>query len=385
MIDKAINDSEHPQLQPRCSHKQPLIALSNIILHHSIALHISAALLSMCLHIKAFWHKCLTSSWMCRMPCPQTFGGYFQPKHDIWIYMTLTEDAPRAGLWLSRDNWKTWRAFDEWPFSNIQRVEFDLANDAVIHGTAFGGSVWRGPATPSGPCERITAPPSYLAFVGTDGGRFGSTRAVCPQSVPAVIPARITKSRQPQPPQARIAALAGVIGCAIDAQEIAAFAARVPKSRGQDNRTPAAFIGAPDQPLVLAAAVSVCCVKQVHPETHRRMDQGDRFRLIAGAVESRHPHPHEPERRNGQVFCPGRHPVLSRRRCHPVLSRYLRHPALSRCLRRPVLSRCPRHPVLSRCLRHPVLSRCRCTQLFWFSTWEALSCLGGGDVCAKRP
>ena len=85
------------------------------------------------------------------MPWPQTFGGYFRPKHDIWIYMALIEDAPGARLWLSRDNWKTWRAFDELPFSNIQRVEFDPANDAVIHVTTFGGSVWRGPATPSEP------------------------------------------------------------------------------------------------------------------------------------------------------------------------------------------------------------------------------------------
>jgi photosystem II stability/assembly factor-like uncharacterized protein len=82
---------------------------------------------------------------------PQTFGGYFHPKHDGWIYMTLTEGAPGAGLWLSRDNGKTWRAFDDLPFSNIQRVEFDSANDAVIHVTTFGGSVWRGPATPSDP------------------------------------------------------------------------------------------------------------------------------------------------------------------------------------------------------------------------------------------
>ena len=80
------------------------------------------------------------------MPWPQTFGGCFHPKHDIWIYMTLAEDAPGAGLRLSRDNWKTWRAFDELPFSNILRVEFDTANDGVIHVTAFGGSVWREPA-----------------------------------------------------------------------------------------------------------------------------------------------------------------------------------------------------------------------------------------------
>jgi hypothetical protein len=32
---------------------------------------------------------------------PQTFGGYFHPKREGWIYMTLTEGAPGAGLWLS--------------------------------------------------------------------------------------------------------------------------------------------------------------------------------------------------------------------------------------------------------------------------------------------
>ncbi len=79
---------------------------------------------------------------------PQTFGGYFHPKHEGWIYMTLTEGAPGSGLWLSRDNGKTWRAFDDLPFSNIQRVEFDPANDAVIRVTTFGGGVWQGPAEP---------------------------------------------------------------------------------------------------------------------------------------------------------------------------------------------------------------------------------------------
>ncbi len=81
---------------------------------------------------------------------PQTFGGYFHPKRDGWIYMTLTEGAPGAGLWLSRDNGQTWQAFDDLPFSNIQRVEFDPANEARLHVTTFGGSVWRGPVAPRG-------------------------------------------------------------------------------------------------------------------------------------------------------------------------------------------------------------------------------------------
>ena len=82
---------------------------------------------------------------------PQTFGGYFHPKHEDWIYMTLTEGAPGAGLWLSRDNGKSWQPFNELPFSNIQRVEFSPGDDATIHVTTFGGGVWRGPATPSAP------------------------------------------------------------------------------------------------------------------------------------------------------------------------------------------------------------------------------------------
>jgi len=78
----------------------------------------------------------------------QTFGGYFHPKHDGWIYMTLTEGAPGAGLWLSQDSSQTWQAFDELPFSNIQRVTFDPSDDGLIYVTTFGGSVWRGPAVP---------------------------------------------------------------------------------------------------------------------------------------------------------------------------------------------------------------------------------------------
>jgi photosystem II stability/assembly factor-like uncharacterized protein len=81
---------------------------------------------------------------------PQTFGGYFHPRHNDWIYMALTEGAPGAGLWLSRDNGESWQPFNDLPFSNIQRVEFDPADDATIHVTTFGASVWRGPAVPAG-------------------------------------------------------------------------------------------------------------------------------------------------------------------------------------------------------------------------------------------
>jgi len=80
----------------------------------------------------------------------QTFGGYFHPQHQGWIYMTLTEGAPGAGLWLTRNNGQTWEAFNGLPFSNIQRVVFDPADDARLYVTTFGGSVWRGPIVPQG-------------------------------------------------------------------------------------------------------------------------------------------------------------------------------------------------------------------------------------------
>ncbi len=61
--------------------------------------------------------------------------------------MTLTEDAPGAGLWLSKDNGATWSAMNGLPFANAQRIAFDPADDSVIYVTTFGGSVWRGPAS----------------------------------------------------------------------------------------------------------------------------------------------------------------------------------------------------------------------------------------------
>jgi photosystem II stability/assembly factor-like uncharacterized protein len=78
----------------------------------------------------------------------QTFGGYFHPKRKGWIYMTLTEGAPGAGLWLSKDNGATWEPFDDLPFSNIQRVTFEPSDEDSMYVTTFGGSIWHGPAVP---------------------------------------------------------------------------------------------------------------------------------------------------------------------------------------------------------------------------------------------
>lgn len=78
---------------------------------------------------------------------PEHFGAYLHPKRPGWIYMTLTEGAPGAGLWLSKDDGATWTAMNGLPFSNAMRVAFDPADPDTIYVTAFGGSVWRGPAS----------------------------------------------------------------------------------------------------------------------------------------------------------------------------------------------------------------------------------------------
>ena len=74
------------------------------------------------------------------------FGAYLHPKRPGWIYMTLCENAPGSGLWLSCDKGLTWTPFKGLPFGNIQRVTFDPADDATIYVSTFGGSIWRGPA-----------------------------------------------------------------------------------------------------------------------------------------------------------------------------------------------------------------------------------------------
>ena len=79
---------------------------------------------------------------------PEHFGAYVSPQHPGWIYATLTEGAPKEGLWLSKDDGDTWKPISGLPFSNVQRVTFDPSNPTVIYVTTFGGSVWRGPADP---------------------------------------------------------------------------------------------------------------------------------------------------------------------------------------------------------------------------------------------
>jgi photosystem II stability/assembly factor-like uncharacterized protein len=87
----------------------------------------------------ATWKKLATEG-------PQHFGAYLHPRRGGWIYMTLTENAPGAGLWLSKDNGATFKPMNGLPFSNVQRVAFDPKDDSIIYVTTFGGSAWRGPA-----------------------------------------------------------------------------------------------------------------------------------------------------------------------------------------------------------------------------------------------
>ncbi|MGC8638363.1 MAG: WD40/YVTN/BNR-like repeat-containing protein [Isosphaeraceae bacterium] len=77
---------------------------------------------------------------------PEHFGAYLHPAHKGWIYMTLTEGAPRSGLWLSKDDGQTWKPMSL-PFANAQRVCFDRAHPDIIYVTTFGGSIWKGPAS----------------------------------------------------------------------------------------------------------------------------------------------------------------------------------------------------------------------------------------------
>ena len=78
---------------------------------------------------------------------PEHFGAYLSPMHPGWIYLTLCEGAPDAGLWLSHDDGATWTPMTGLPFINVQRVAFDPKDPGSIYVTTFGGSVWHGPAS----------------------------------------------------------------------------------------------------------------------------------------------------------------------------------------------------------------------------------------------
>jgi len=72
------------------------------------------------------------------------FGAYFDPKRPGWAYATVADWGNSPTLWLTRDNGDTWEAFEEFPFIDPLRVEFDPADPDVIYVTTWGGGVWRG-------------------------------------------------------------------------------------------------------------------------------------------------------------------------------------------------------------------------------------------------
>jgi photosystem II stability/assembly factor-like uncharacterized protein len=74
------------------------------------------------------------------------FGATVNPRKPDWVYLCIAEGDTEPGLWLSKDAGKTWKALDQMPFRNAQRVTFDPNDDSVIYVSTFGGSIWRGPA-----------------------------------------------------------------------------------------------------------------------------------------------------------------------------------------------------------------------------------------------
>lgn len=77
---------------------------------------------------------------------PEHFSAALSPFHRGWIYATLCEGAPSFGLYLSKDNGRSFHPVEGLPFENAMRLTFDPADPGVIYVSTFGGSVWRGPA-----------------------------------------------------------------------------------------------------------------------------------------------------------------------------------------------------------------------------------------------
>lgn len=75
---------------------------------------------------------------------PEHFSAALSPVHPGWIYATLCEGAPSYGLYLSKDDGKSFAPVTGLPFDNAMRITFDPADAGVMFVTTFGASVWRG-------------------------------------------------------------------------------------------------------------------------------------------------------------------------------------------------------------------------------------------------
>ena len=100
-----------------------------------------------------------------------------------------------------------------------------------------------------------------------------------------------------EPLQRGLAGRADVLGPAVAAaKRRIGGAAHHPAFRRHDRRRTAIAQRAPDEPLVLAAAVHVGRVDQRHPELERAVDRARRLAFGDGIVELRHPHAAQPDR-----------------------------------------------------------------------------------------
>nr|BFE82564.1 hypothetical protein GCM10020093_051650 [Planobispora longispora] len=98
-----------------------------------------------------------------------------------------------------------------------------------------------------------------------------------------------------EPAQRGVARLPDVLGTAVDGPRRRVVTPDDAELGRQYRPVPAVGDRPPDQFLVVAPAVHVGGVQEVHPEIQRPVDDLDRLGLVGRAVELRHSHAAEPE------------------------------------------------------------------------------------------
>jgi hypothetical protein len=98
-----------------------------------------------------------------------------------------------------------------------------------------------------------------------------------------------------EPPQARVAGLAHVIGLSADAEARPVGSAHIAELGGEHHLVAPVGDGAAHQLLVMADAVHVGGVEEGHAELDGAVDRGDGLALVAAAIELRHAHAAEAE------------------------------------------------------------------------------------------